>query len=152
MAVLAIAANGRPVLRSVATVVAPEAAVRRQVADVVRVRSPGHFHRGEHVVPVRVLEGLYSARERALIDRPAPTPVELAETPIDGRQCHVVTRVRLLQDANTFTPHEWQPPIDVARGDRTIDRLLGRGQDPMADGVVAIDTVQNPAHALRELL
>ena len=53
VAQLAVRADGGTIIRGVAAVVTSEAAVRRHVAEIVRIGAPRHLHLGKDVPSVQ---------------------------------------------------------------------------------------------------
>src|SRR3954471_20024679 len=106
VAVLAVATDRSAVGSHVAVVVAPEAAVRRDVTDVVRVHTEGDLHRGEDVAAVDALQRTDRARELALIGGLAR--VEGLQLAFDGRQALVLVRIFGFDQADALATHKRQ--------------------------------------------
>src|SRR5688572_28462834 len=115
---LAVGLDDRPARVAVRIVVAPEAAGGGDVAAVVRIGTPGHFHVGKHVAPIQGLQRRHGARDGVLVDLSAAGPVEATELTID--RFSGLAGVRRLHEPDALATRVRKLPADPACRDRVI--------------------------------
>ena len=102
---IAIVRNGSPVRAHVAAIMAPEAARKIHVPQIVRIRAPGDLHLRKHVAQINGLHrvlGVFDVGSAALIELRVIGLVKLVQVRCDLARGRIAIRLLAAQRGDGF--------------------------------------------------